>query len=67
MASKIVTVNVKVEAGTMVSLKAKENLLLAISELPQEFQELLFELSKNRQALKGILENKEMLLSMLPK
>lgn len=64
MPSKVVVVNVKVDASTMVSLKAKESLLQRISELPQADQERIIKICENPKALKGLAENWQMLQSM---
>lgn len=64
MATKIITVNVKVDADTMVSLKSKENLLKRISDLPQSDQERIIEICENPKALQGLADNWPMLLTM---
>ena len=65
MHSKVVTVTLRVDADTMVSLIAKENILKIISDLPKEHQKIIIEICQNPKALQGLIQNKDMLLSML--
>ena len=48
----------------MVSLKAKENLLQRISDLPKADQERILKICDNQKALKGLADNWQFLQSM---
>jgi len=62
--SKIIEVKIKVDADTPVSLKAKENLLLKISNLPQDDQQRILAICDNPKALKSLKDKWLLLKSM---
>lgn len=64
MPEKIISVQVKVSADTMVSLKAKENLLTRISNLPKADQERIIKICENPKALQGLAQHWDMLQGM---
>lgn len=65
MTSTEINVTLKISADTPFRLKDKVKLFEQISKLEQKDQEILLELAQNPKALKGIRDNKTMLLSML--
>lgn len=65
MPAKELTVKILVDAETPTRLKDKENLLKAFANLSAEEQKIMTEIMTNAKAMKGLIDNYDLLKSMI--